>query len=1188
MVAIAGGAGMFPSLALAKPAGFCVECHSTAFLRNPATVPDRSVYQAKLDPCPGMKALAEEMYFNESRVVKVQEILRTLARDGWSTEPLEKKAGRAAEALSQLKKERPRSIREIARESSVLRSGLQKVYDQAVRSREESTRRWLVGMGILCFIAVWVLLGVGFHKLARMGKMALFLLISGGTLFLGACSFEPIAPVKKSPAQESLERSLSVAGQAAGKIEEGLHRSILLARMAREWSLIDPWAGEKAFHLAWRMALAHREEGERLRSFQEMVERCPDRAAALRQKVDYDAVLDLRDEMRNMGSRVWALRAVAEEWIRTNGEEGRQALEFASQKAGEIGDSEIRDRELKSLAEAWVPYDLSRGWEISNSMADPFLKSLSLARLALASGNPDKAGTLLREAWKTASTVSSPYARAQAQARVSASAAKIFPQDKVFWAEQAMTHIRNMSNPKLRESAFLEMVFLWASADGEMAERWAGEIGAEEAEARAYAFLYLSQRSGISREKARVLLSRAVEEAKRIQDGYESQKIMSRAGKEFVRLDPQSALFVVGGIEDPYFRSELLTRMAESLSTKNPRRAMDLAGKIPLEEIRAGAMVELIGREGARARQIIVSLYQETFQAVQAIPDPFTRALVLMELGKEWGGMEKGKEIAPLEMALKSTEGIPNVSARAEILEMLAVSWKAFHPHAAEVILSRVDPSVTEVKKKLGEIRLWAKANPTQARRWAESIPDSFPYEKALAFKEVALNWKKSRPNSALEVLEKALRLASLIQEGVKKNRLVTELTVEAASLNKDWTLRWISQVADRSLRDLLYQGAGGYWAVEDPAQAMKAAGEISESSLRIPLYHKAAESATRRRGQEKKKDSLLSALASWGAGREKAKREELQAVSFYEKALEEMGKLKDPREKVYLLCGLAADWAAIDEKKGMQIAEKIAAGEYPEPYSHALLQIAGRYAKWSRKEGNTLFPRVLAAAEKIGDHSLRAERFFQIAQRWKPINPEKALEILEKAWVEVVKGGGPGGESILAAILQTQAVWEPGNTAGIARKAGSAFLQSKILLEGSKVLRTQLIDEKARILEKAFLLARREKNDRLMGEVAAAWFSIAPRKGLEILGQVEAPGFRVNALRRMADSREGLPPEEVRRLLDQASEEAAKIGDPREKIQLLKEIASDMARIDKERAKAMYREAYQIAEREFLTAPRL
>ena len=331
--------GAFPAIAQGKTAGYCLECHSSKSIPDSSLsgmTSDRSVYLAKLDPCPGLRSASEETYFTGTRMVKINEILQTLASEGWSMEVLERKADRAGESFSRLKSGGVTSTGELARESSALRTALQKIYDQTVQTRAESDRRWLIGIGVLCFIVLLALLGVGFHKLVRMGRVGLLLLLIGGNLCLAACSPGPSEPLKKSPAQESLDQSLSVAGQAAGKIEEGFYQSILLARMARGWSRVDPGATEKAFQLAWKMALAHRQDMEKLRSFKEEVSRYPDRSAAVKEKVNYDTVLDLRDELRNVDSRTWALRAVAEEWARADEKNGREALEEASRKTGEI------------------------------------------------------------------------------------------------------------------------------------------------------------------------------------------------------------------------------------------------------------------------------------------------------------------------------------------------------------------------------------------------------------------------------------------------------------------------------------------------------------------------------------------------------------------------------------------------------------------------------------------------------------------------------------------------------------------------------------------------------------------------------------------------------------------------------------------------------------------------------------
>ena len=208
-----------------------------------------------LEPCPGIRSLSEEFFFTESRIVKINEILKVLEQEGWATEALRKKTSQTAESFFQLKNGEITAVSQLARDSSALRSLLQKVYDQTIQARAESSHRWLIGVGVLLFIGVMVLLGVGFKKLNRMGKGLLLFLLIGGSLSFISCSSSPVEPAKKSPAQEQVEQFLSVATQTSSRVEEGFYCSILLAQMAREWSKIDPTGSDRAFQLAWKMAL---------------------------------------------------------------------------------------------------------------------------------------------------------------------------------------------------------------------------------------------------------------------------------------------------------------------------------------------------------------------------------------------------------------------------------------------------------------------------------------------------------------------------------------------------------------------------------------------------------------------------------------------------------------------------------------------------------------------------------------------------------------------------------------------------------------------------------------------------------------------------------------------------------------------------------------------------------------------
>ena len=64
---------------------------------------DRSVYRLKLDPCPGLRSLSEEMFFTESRIVKLDEILQHVKRMGGARTASRKGVSESAESFSDLK-----------------------------------------------------------------------------------------------------------------------------------------------------------------------------------------------------------------------------------------------------------------------------------------------------------------------------------------------------------------------------------------------------------------------------------------------------------------------------------------------------------------------------------------------------------------------------------------------------------------------------------------------------------------------------------------------------------------------------------------------------------------------------------------------------------------------------------------------------------------------------------------------------------------------------------------------------------------------------------------------------------------------------------------------------------------------------------------------------------------------------
>ncbi len=1128
---------------------------------------DRSIYQAKLAPCPGVRSISEEIFFAESRMVKLNQILQSMNGDGRTTDILKGKISDVGKSWIDVKGSEKKSVAQFGQESSLLRASLQKVYDHILKARDESDRRWLIGLGSLILLAFVVLLGIGFKKLEQMRRTLLLVLFIGGTLTWTACSFQSEQPVEKSPAQEQLEQSLSVATKSTAKMEERFYRSVLLAEMAKEWSKIEPASAEKGFELAWEIILKSREKARELRSL------WPAESDPPKQKVNPDTLLDLRDEIQNAEGRTWALRQVAEEWIKTNERKGRLALEYASREALAMREGAVRDQELKSIAEAWAGMDENRALEIARSINNPFLKAMALTNLACSFKNKENTRKLIPEIWKTAESIPPSYLRARALIQVSAAAAEIDPQEKREWAEKISGQIQDMKDPRLQAFAMQEMIFQWASVEGEQAENWATQISSFFPEARAYSFLHLAGNTRLPKTKALGLLKNGLLEATKVVDPFEALKVKALIVKSLAKLEPEEAFRILPQIQDPFYLSEILAQMAIRFSQIDKRKGLGLAEKIPLDGIRNKTIVDIISLWMEQDRDRVSSLYGQALRVASSISDPYTQALFLLDLGKDWGQWNRGEEGSVFDLALESARQIPSPSRKAEILEALAEAWKKLDLAKARMILNEIDPSIIRVQKSLEEIRLWSKIDPLKALQWAETLSPSFSLEKAVAFKEVAAGMKKAQPDPAPNVLERGLITALTSPEGIKQRKLLSELIREAALLDREKTLRRLLQIEGRETRDFLLREAGMALIKEDSSWAMRAAAEISESSMRLALYQKIADGMSNRRRLASPEQR---ALSQWGMGREKAKKDESRAEAHYDKALQDIEKVTDLRERSYLLSGLAAELGAINEEKALHVVKKISS-QFPEPSSYALLQVGTQLKKWNRREAQSVFQGVFTSAIQIQDPSLRVQRFLQLAQQWQTLDKKKAKEVLKRAESETLNNPSlrDRAEKILAENFLAQVNLEPGKALILAQNARTPYLKAKILLESAKDLNKVLIKENVNALEKSLQFAQISKDPRLMGQIAIAWFALEPNKGMEILAQVEPKEIRIETMRTMARQ-----PNSLRtRLLEEAIQGALGLVDLNEKVALLKEIAGDLEKIDKEKAKSVYHAIYRVVE---------
>jgi len=180
-----------------------------------------------------------------------------------------------------------------------------------------------------------------------------------------------------------------------------------------------------------------------------------------------------------------------------------------------------------------------------------------------------------------------------------------------------------------------------------------------------------------------------------------------------------------------------------------------------------------------------------------------------------------------------------------------------------------------------------------------------------------------------------------------------------------------------------------------------------------------------------------------------------------------------------------------------------------------------------------------------------------------------------------------PGqGEKILLEVLLSLAWGEPEEALSVAQNAGTPYRQAKVLLETAQALNKAHMEENLKALEKALQFAQRTKNFPLLSEIASAWFCVAPDKGREVLSQVEPREIRIQALRQMARQSVSRQPQEAKRILEQATQEALRVEELGGRIKLLKEIAGDWMSLDPGRAKATFLQVFQIAEKAAISSP--
>lgn len=1149
-----GAPGYF--LVWAAEGKICQECHTQKFLHQnyvgsleKMAYRDQSVYQAKLDPCPGIRFLTEDLFFTESRLQKYASILYTENQGQIKVRELNKIIRQIEADLEMLKKQRMNSPAELTKDTAAFRLSLQKVYEQIWQMRTEKEKRWLMGVGSLLFLVFFFLLLVALRKLTHLSKIPVIIIFLAVNMGLVSCSAK-LGETPKVKAQEQLDQALAIAQKRVKEIEDAYQKIIILIDLAKEYGHVDPPAAKPIWKLAMEIATSIKEENKEVIRQLEIVP-----ASLAPEKINHDSMRELQEKINQIQGSIFLLRFLAEEWIAVDFKEGRQILEIVTDEVLRLPAGEVRDRELKALGEIWSEIERKEAWKLISKIKDPFLRAMSLGRLALIHQDQEEALFSLQKAAQDASMVSPPWRQVQALIRLSAWAAQIKQEEGEKYAELTWQKIGRLSDQQLQSWAAQEMIKSWAPINGLKAEAWLKKIPAKFAESRVYSLLYLAHaQSGTPNIK---YLRQALAEVKGITDEFERGKLWAIIFQDLWLLDQREASKNFREIKDLYVLSQIKPKIWRAMAAADLERGLKLAQNIGEDELRYPLILEFLKDLLPHQRGELLSLYKEAFKLTNYISEPYQKWLILRELSERWGRLDAEGKVACLNEAEKTVTQISSSSQKAEVLAYLAASWKNLDEEKSKNLLDKHARETHDPQRILEDIRLWGKFDIKRAEALATKLAAKFSLEKIQAYKEMARLLKKEKPQEAWKYLEIAWQEAQKISPNFK---ILVELAKEGAEVNRNGIREFILQIPIRRERDLLLKELTKALIkneqIPDLEIAWQISREIKDTSLVLDLFEKIETILKKKKWEQAlPKSNLveLLVLQNWPPPKEKEE--------------EELLRINDQKLKARFLAFFAMNLAQIDEERALQMSQKIS-GFDQEVYSFVLYKIGSQFRKWNREKGKKVLEQALTAAEKITEADLRLERIHQLAKEIHYLDENLAQSILRQLLID--------SPSAQKDFLLTLAEWNPHLTKRIAQEANDPYDQAQIILRGAEVLLNKSWAEHNKLLEAASQWAKKIGHTRWLGEVAEIWILCEEQKGWEIWQQIGNPEERVKILIQIGHRKNYIPPEKVNKILEKAVAETSKITDVPKRIKFMMEIARSWMPQNKQKGREILSRAYQ------------
>ncbi len=391
------------------------------------------------------------------------------------------------------------------------------------------------------------------------------------------------------------------------------------------------------------------------------------------------------------------------------------------------------------------------------------------------------------------------------------------------------------------------------------------------------------------------------------------------------------------------------------------------------------------------------------------------------------------------------------------------------------------------------------------AEKWARDNFDAFASAKAEILWQIAENIGKTDKERAITLLEQGITTAEKIIDPYRKYKSLLEILVKMAEVDVQRALEWADEVSDPEAKDEALHKISSDLTKVDVPQALAISDKIANPT---------------------EKSLTLVEIAS-----ELMKTDKTSALALLEKATAIAEEIKYPQNKVEVYSDIASQLAEMEPGRALSLFEVAIHIAENEMYDGWRKDYA--FSVISRGLSRVDIGRALEVSEKITALNEKAETLESIAIQAVRTSPDLVLEIVEQM---------PEFEPKPASWLN-----KDGLLSSLARKAARVNLS----------LSLQVVEKIPDPYWKNLSWV----------EIAEPLAEVDLRKALDIVEKVVDPGWKADVFHHIANRLVDRQPDLAVSFYERALIEARKLENEKDTAMVSRFIASDLARVDVERA---------------------